>query len=615
MFQKVTWRPLALAACAWLLACEAGALTLGRPRGAVLIGRPLEVTIPVTVDPGDTGGPCASAELFHGENRVGRAPSVRWEPGPDTEGLLRVLSSVPVDEPVVTLYLRVGCGQSATRRFVLLPELPPDPEPQRPAAPVQPRATARPSPLRAAAPGPAADAPGALAAAAPTPARQPAPRAHRKEVAPPQGRLKLEPLDLGREREPTLRLSSELATQPNTDPQKRDALAAVWQAIRKDPDQAAREALRLQDVERELGSLRELTRQNAVAVQEMRLQVAHAHEGRRAASQLVLVLAGVLVAVAGWLAWRWHRARQLERVGRWFETHGQPIERATQPPADTAPAAEAMAPAPPIERPPVPALSTAPVPMPTAGPVSDWGGGYGFNPTTRGGALRMVGVEELIDVHEKADFFLSIGETGQAVAVLEAHVHGPVETGALAWMDLLELYHSLGRRPEYDRLRADFRERFTAEVPEFDRFDQAGAPLEDYPRALSRIVALWPSPRVLDVIDESIFRKPGLPGAEAFSLEAYRELVLLYHIAQEVAPAARVTQGGPEGVPTGFPPTSLQPLDALDWSEFAAGERDQLLIPPASKRVGVDIDLGELPPENLLDFDISVFGPAETRDS
>jgi hypothetical protein len=451
-------------------------------------------------------------------------------------------------------------------------------------------------------------------------------------VAPRPGRLKLEPLDLGPEREPALRLSSELATQANTDPRKREALAALWRAIQKEPDQAAREALRLQDVERELGSLRELTRQNAAAVQEMRAQVTHAQDGRRTAAQLVVMLAALLAAVGGWLAWRWQRGRQLQSVGRWFETHGQPMARAPQPATDTAPAAEPVAPAVPAEQSrvavpptapaPMPMPAPIPIPMPTPAvvPVSDWGGGYGFN-ASRGGALRMVGVEELIDVHEKADFFLSIGETGQAVAVLEAHVHGPVETGALAWMDLLELYHSLGRRPEYERLRGDFRDRFTAEVPEFDEFDQVGASLEDYPRALSRIVALWPSRRVLDVIDESIFRKPGLAGSESFSLEAYRELVLLYHIAQEVAaPAAAVTGGGPEGIPTGFPHTSLQPLSALDLAESEATAREQLLVPPASKRVGVDIDLGEfdrgeLPHENLLDFDISVFDQADSRDS
>jgi hypothetical protein len=213
--------------------------------------------------------------------------------------------------------------------------------------------------------------------------------------------------------------------------------------------------------------------------------------------------------------------------------------------------------------------------------------------------LRMVGVDELLDVHDKADFFLSIGEPEQAVAALEAHVHDQVETSALAWMDLLELYHSLGKRVEFERLRNEFCQRFTAEVPDFEHFDQPSASLENYSRALSRIVALWPARRVLDVIEESIFRKPGLPGSEPFSLEAYRELVLLYHVAREVAPPEQRR----EARTSGFSETSLQPLNMLEGMEPA--DQDPLLVPPSSARVGVDIDLTEGDELPALDFDMS----------
>ncbi len=226
----------------------------------------------------------------------------------------------------------------------------------------------------------------------------------------------------------------------------------------------------------------------------------------------------------------------------------------------------------------------------------------------------MVGVQELIDVHDKADFFLSIGETDQAVAVLEAHVHDQVETSALAWMDLLELYHSFGKRAEYERLRSEFRQRFTAQVPDFEHFDQPSGSLENYSRALSRIVALWPSHRVLDVIEESIFRKPGLPGAEPFTLEAYRELVLLYHVAREIAPQEPAV--AKPAARSAFPDTALQPLGSLDAIDSTldtrASQSDMLLVPPPSSRIGVDIDLADLEPDaspdpalQEVDFDLA----------
>jgi hypothetical protein len=121
---------------------------------------------------------------------------------------------------------------------------------------------------------------------------------------------------------------------------------------------------------------------------------------------------------------------------------------------------------------------------------------------------------------------------------------------------------------------------------------------------------------VLDVIEESIFRKPGLPGAEPFSLEAYRELVLLYHVAKDLAPELH------EARPTTFSDTSMQPLNMVERGEGTESDREKLMIPPSSVRLGVDIDLGDdpalaegdsvtdLPP---LDFDVSFFDDADDK--
>lgn len=393
-------------------------------------------------------------------------------------------------------------------------------------------------------------------------------------------RLSLEPLDLGIDRDLVLRTSPQLATQLAEDPRQRQAAGALWQVLQREPEHAVQEAQRLQGAERELDALRDAARQNASALAQLRMRIQQAEDGRDAAWLVVLALAAVLAALLAWLALRWHRARQLDRVGRWFEANG---ENAAQE-----------------------------VPMPAAAASQAAGGVHG-DPLegSRAASIRMVGVEELIDVHDKADFFLSIGETEQAISVLQSHVHDDVETGALAWMDLLELYHSLGRQVDYERVRGEFRQRFAVQVPDFEHFDQPAASLENYNRALSRIVALWPSQRVLEAIEESIFRKPGLPGADAFSLEAYRELVLLYHIAKEMLPADQGTPAGdaPDSV-TGFSETGLQPLNALDAGDATDPDpdRERLMIPPASARLGVDIDLEE--PSGAhgptpLDFDVS----------
>ena len=136
MFHAVTIRILAIAACGSLLAGEVDALTLGRARGAALIGRPLEITVPVTLDAATGESPCATAELYYGDTQVA-TPSVRWEASSPTQGVVRVTSSSPLDEPMATLYLHIGCTQPSTRRYVLLAEPPPEDEPVPRTAPVR----------------------------------------------------------------------------------------------------------------------------------------------------------------------------------------------------------------------------------------------------------------------------------------------------------------------------------------------------------------------------------------------------------------------------------------------------------------------------------------------
>ncbi|MCC2675300.1 MAG: hypothetical protein K0R58_2247 [Ramlibacter sp.] len=619
MLHIVTFRVLAVAACGCLLALDAAALSLGPARGAVLVGRPLELTIPATLDAAETD-PCADADVFYGEQRITRTPTVRWEPRAGKEGVLRVSSELPVDEPMVTVYLRVGCGQASTRKYVMLAEVPPAEASVNPGRAAAPRSlpvvpSAPPSPAAApAAPAPATAAPriaapvrpAAPASAAAPVARRPSAQARpRPETpnAPPRPVLKLEPLDLSIDHSPTLRLSTEIGTQPSLDAGKRQAAAALWQALQKAPEEALQDAQRLQALQGELQSVREATRQNAAAVAGMRAQVEKAQGERSTASLLALVLAALLAVVLAMIGWRRYRIHRVERVGRWFEAHGNaqaaaavPREPAVDLTLDAA-AAPVTAPAPAV----APAARAAVVPVTSPAPLLD------FQPS-RGASVRMVGVEELLDVHDKADFFLSIGEVDQAVAVLEGHVHDQVDTSALPWMDLLELYHSRGRRSDFDRLRREFRERFSGEVPDFDHFDQPTPTLESYERALSRIVALWPTRRVLDVIEESIFRKPGLLGAESFSLEAYRELVLLYHIATDIAPVDSAPRNPPRI--TNFSDTSLQPLHDLDAPERPRPDVDLLLVPPASPNLGVDIDVTapeeDDEPETLppLDFDL-----------
>ncbi|WP_431276375.1 type IV pilus assembly protein FimV [Variovorax ureilyticus] len=132
-------------------------MTIGRPQGAVWIGKPIDVVIPLALDAAEAGSSlCLGAEVLQGDApMLERRVTVSLESGSSPgNSNIRVRTTVPVDEPVVTITVRAGCDMKSTRNYVLLADVPSDLTPPgvavagaRPSAdgaPV-PRPTARPT--------------------------------------------------------------------------------------------------------------------------------------------------------------------------------------------------------------------------------------------------------------------------------------------------------------------------------------------------------------------------------------------------------------------------------------------------------------------------------------
>jgi hypothetical protein len=175
----------------------------------------------------------------------------------------------------------------------------------------------------------------------------------------------------------------------------------------------------------------------------------------------------------------------------------------------------------------------------------------------------VVTAEELYDVQQQSEFFVSLGQHNQAIGVLQDHIDANPETSAFAYLDLLKLLHTLGRREEYGRLQHEFEHTFNADVPDFDTFSQAGRGLEHYRGVLSRIEAQWPAPGTLGLIEELVFRKPG-KREEAFDLPAYQELLLLYTVARDaLEPGAAGAAAAVAVPPADSAETVIAPLHAV----------------------------------------------------
>ena len=622
-------------------------MSLGRHSGATLIGRPLDISVQAVLEAqDDVGSLCLEADVFYADNKLDKSRvrvTLEKSASAPQQGLIRIRSAVLVDEPVVTLYLRAGCQLKTERRYVSLAELVAEPLPDRNSSTPMPLvAPVRPAAL------PAVNAAGSatpLERLPVAPVKEPAlaPRTKNqrtsvatlgnKAAAPTRARLRLEPLDLTIERDPQLKSSAELLSIPAANPQERAAASALWRALSAQPQDILRDTEKLQALENSVRSLHAQSQKTLISIDNLNVKLQQA-QADRYTNPLVYGLIFILLAALAGLAyvlrhktfiqggnsgdkpwWRKNDANQshqeawldsLPSQGRQKSSAGRLVAAQKSTFADVDldftlnPASFKSG----GVRPAVKTNFVDSVPF-------DSKGRSGFassmlHPT------RALNAEELFDVQQQADFFVSIGQHEQAIELLQSHIAEDPETSALVYLDLFNLYHQLNRPDEYDALRVSFNQRFNTQIPTFELYTDKNLGLEAYQLALSRIEALWPSPKVLEIIEESLFRRPDT-NAEAFNLEAYRELLMLFSVAKEIispeSKAAKLVKpfnlpvsslDDADSRPMTFMSTAILPLSASmdkDQQDRQGLLMDPLLesvIPPISRRLGLDIDLSNL---------------------
>lgn len=624
--------------CGLLMLCSAmgsAALTLGRAEGAVFVGKPLDLRVQMQADTGEElQAGCMGAEVFYGETLVdpsrvtvsidgangnaGRAPAAR------------VTASVLVNEPIVTVNLRVGCQQKSSRRYTLFPEVATNVvEPAT--RPTTARSVAKDVvlPVLTAAPKavgvPAASKRDRLAGpvakptsspVAPVSATRSAPRSA-PAAAKTRGksRLTLDTLDLSMERDPVLRTTPELLTLPQDNAALRAQAAALWRSLNASPEELLLEEAKTKAFEKDLKSLYAVTAENQKGLMNLVGRVQQA-ESERYANALVYTLAAICLLLLIGLVWVW-RQYGFARPTSWMQgaddaqdsllaelVKSPPVSRQTAPahlaptpspsspvkpsPVRPSPIATPAKEAPPAESLPsldfdlgdfeldpeptrsperveapdtqslAPAVSHPAHPPPLA---SSYGGGRDQSAGISGG-LRTVDSAELLDVRQTADFFLALGEHQKAIDVLTTRIAQVGESSPLVCLDLLKIYHKLGRESEFEFMRQEFNNWFTGRVPVIDDFGNEGRSLEKYPKVIDQIVALWPDPRVLEYIENCIYHHSTDVYEPDFDLLAYRELLLLHGIAKRIvrltddasdsqaASLVRIAARAPSGAPS-----------------------------------------------------------------
>lgn len=622
---------LALTLALGLASDPATALGLGKVTALPVLGQPLNLIVDLRLDAGESiDTRCTRAEVSFGDRVLpDAAVRTRLETSAGSgERRLRVTTVLPVDEPVVTLQLHLGCPSSLSRSFTLFAE-PPGRGPLAGAAgddawvldradtavsPVlaavppeasasQPPARAKPR-LRSREAAPAATSRGAVAAAPGEAVPEVRPKTRRDATRRPSRGpvLRLDPVEAESLASPSLKMDTSLSPVPEPGASAAAVTSASAPALEPERAQRQQDIERLKAMEATLLKLRADSQATQKTLDDMQLRV-RAAEASRYANPLVYLLALLcLLFAAAAIAMWWLRRRDRAAAAWWAAQPAAGAQTAT-PLADdptmagtSEPAVLATQEATPAASPALPVslrVAEAPASAPASAPAV-------AAPTPRsqtdGASVeprRPMSAEELIDLEQQAEFFVVLGQDDAAIDLLMGHVRSTGGVSPLPYLKLLEIYRRRGEREPYDRIRERFNRRFNAYASEWDVDPEQGLSLEGYPEVMHKLQDAWAAPsRSMELLDAALFRRDAGP---TFDVPAYRELLFLYSMARDLAER----EVGPEGVDLLLPLGDDAPLT---FTPVPASSQAAPAMPDEIEPFSLDLDVStDQPPRLTLD--------------
>jgi hypothetical protein len=166
-----------------------------------------------------------------------------------------------------------------------------------------------------------------------------------------------------------------------------------------------------------------------------------------------------------------------------------------------------------------------------------------------------VKVEEISDVTQEAEFWMSVNDPQRAIEILEPQAAIEVPDSPVPWLYLLDLYRVTKNQDKYDALRDRFIMIFNAHIPDFDEPDTGdGRQLMDFEHLMNRICGMWATNDILPflqslLIDDRDGKRMG------FELPVYRDILLLISVAHELERMRAAEQAPSSSRPAAQPDT------------------------------------------------------------
>lgn len=107
-------------------------------------------------------------------------------------------------------------------------------------------------------------------------------------------------------------------------------------------------------------------------------------------------------------------------------------------------------------------------------------------------------------VLELAEIMMSFGRADGAAQTLSEFLRDYPKESLIPWLKLLDLYHTSGRRGEYDDLAPKLNRAFNVKVPDWEHFNgpTTSESVEQFGHIMARINASWPNQDCLDYLTE-----------------------------------------------------------------------------------------------------------------
>jgi len=570
------------------------AFKLGDLQGAALIGRTLDVAVQVQAAPGeDVSASCFSADVFYAEAQQ-RVPQVSLGAlSPDSAALLRVQLDEPVSETFVTVVLTSRCGSTNSRRYVLLADIPQSPAgASAPALIVlPPRATQSVAEV-------------ASVGAASVDQRQTAPVAQKPRAVAPENTVK--PVKKTAVKAVSNKPAQLKAGAIGKARLKLDAMAFLSDRMDSldspmvfaPTEDTLLHAKQIAGLESDLKNLRQQTASSELKLLEMQTQLQLSQSQQIPMWMIYAGAAALLISLLA-LAWLWQRQLSAAK-NDWWQDPDKEDEPSTLL-ASRAPDTRQDGFTHTVQAAPTIVLTQAPVAVstmataPAAAPAVDLDittGSFMLSSSkrateqtdasrsTKGHHLM---AEDVLDIRQQADFFVSLGQTERALDILCKHISQANDPNPLLHLDLIALYHALGMKSDFYAQREVFARHFNGTIPEFADFTHESKSLEGYPEVLAELTRLWPNVQAFTYVDACIYRDEQEQG-ESFDLAAFRDLLTLHALAEVVATETTILPV--KAAAPVKPKKNAPPIAAVEAASSIAPLPD-LPIPPQLKRVTV----------------------------